>query len=449
MALAVLRRRPWAPCTALSSTILAHSTATNPLTTSQTASLSTSPPPPPPSGPLTGYKVLDLGQVVAGNFCGGLLAYFGADVIKVEPPGRGDALRHLRDLDPTGTSLWWRSYGRNRRCITVDLHQEAGREVVRRLAGTVDVLVENFRPGVMEKWKLGPADLPKILIYTRISGYGQTGPKAPLPGYASVSEAYGGFRFVNGYPDRAPVRPNISLGDSLAGMHAAFGAVMALLARDAPRGATPGAGQVVDAAISESLFNMLEGAVTEYVASGAVRPPSGSTITGVVPSGTWKAANGVFVVVGGNGNSVYDRLMKAIGHGDMGIDNPDYATDAKRVERESEICGAIEKWIAAHTSEHVMRVLNDARVPAGPILSVADIVAEPQYQARGLFHVTAAPGGAGGEVTVPAMLPVLSETPGSTRWAGPELGQHTGEVLAEVLGMSETEIGALKATGAI
>ena len=262
-----------------------------------------SPPPPPPSGPLTGYKVLDLGQVVAGNFCSGLLAYFGADVIKVEPPGRGDALRHLRDLDPSGTSLWWRSYGRNRRCITLDLHQESGRDIVRKLADNVDVLVENFRPGVMEKWGLGPKDLPSKLVYTRISGYGQTGPKAPLPGYASVCEAYGGFRYINGYADRAPVRPNISLGDSLAGLHAAFGTVMALLRRDGPHNGTQGnldnaLGQVVDAAISESLFNMLEGCVSEYAASQAVRPPSGSTLTGVVPSGCWKASDGVYVIIG-------------------------------------------------------------------------------------------------------------------------------------------------------
>lgn len=254
-------------------------------------------------GPLAGYRVLDLGQVVAGNFCGALLAYFGADVIKVEPPGRGDALRHLRQLDDTGTSLWWRSYGRNRRCITLDLHQEEGRDVARKLAHSVDVLIENFRPGVMEKWKLGPSDLPDRLIYTRISGFGQSGPKSTLPGYASVCEAYGGFRYINGYADRAPVRPNISLGDSLAGLHAAFGTVMALLERDgAHRPGRPSVGQVVDAAISESLFNMLEGCVSEYVASGAIRPPSGSTLTGVVPSGCWKARDDVYIIIGGNGN---------------------------------------------------------------------------------------------------------------------------------------------------
>ena len=422
---------------------------------SSASTTSSTPPTPPSSGPLAGYKVLDLGQVVAGNFASGLLAYFGADVIKIEPPGRGDALRHLRDLDKTGTSLWWRSYGRNRRCITVDLHQEQGREIVKKLAQNVDVIVENFRPGVMEKWGLGPNDLPPHLIYTRISGYGQTGPKAPLPGYASVCEAYGGFRYVNGYADRAPVRPNISLGDSLAGLHAAFGAVMALLQRDGPHSKSKnnvglGLGQVVDAAISESMFNMLEGIVSEYAASGTIRPPSGSTITGVVPSGCWKAKDGVYVIIGGNGNSVYNRLMTAIGHPEMGLDNPLYATDSKRVENESEICEAIEKWVSENSSEHVMAVLNEARVPAGPILSIKDIMEEDQYKARGMFE--SAPLLSNSEVesfVVPAMLPVLHGTPGETRWAGPELGEHTDAVLKEVLGMSEVEIEELRKLGAI
>ena len=422
-------------------------------TPASTVEGSSSPPPPPhtppPSGPLVGYRVLDLGQVVAGNFCSALLAYFGAEVIKVEPPSKGDALRHLRHLDDTGCSLWWRSYGRNRKCVTINLHEEKGRELVKKLANNVDILVENFRPGVMEKWGLGPTDLSPSLIYTRISGYGQTGPKAPNPGYASVCEAYGGFRYLNGYPDRAPVRPNISLGDSLAGLHAAFGAVMALLHQrtrnNTKAGATAGvaAGQVVDAAISESLFNMLEGCVPEYVASGAVRPPSGSTLTGVVPSGCWKASDGVYVIIGGNGNSVYNRLMAAIGRPDMGIENARYATDSKRVEHEQEICAVIEAWVAENSSHHVMEVLQGARVPAGTILSIADIMAEEQYRARGMFEEM------GGGVTVPAMVPVLSGTPGKTRWAGPELGEHTEEVLREELGMGAEEIGALREQGVV
>ncbi|KAI7842862.1 hypothetical protein COHA_003480 [Chlorella ohadii] len=401
---------------------------------------------PPPSGPLVGIKVVDVGQVVAGNFCGALLAYFGASVIKVEPPGRGDALRHLRMADPTGTSLWWRSYGRNRRCVTIDLHNEEGRAVLRQLANKADVLVENFRPGVMENWQLGPKDLKPELIYTRISGYGQTGPKAQLPGYASVCEAFGGFRYLNGFPDRPPVRPNISLGDSLAGLHAAFGAVMALLHRARSGGGAHG--QVVDASISESLFNMLEGCVPEYAASGKSRPPSGSTLTGVVPSGTWKCKDGVYVIIGGNGNSVYNRLIAAMGRPDMGIENPRFATDALRCENEREILDVIEDWVARHTSEEVMAAMNAARVPAGPILSTADICQEPQYLERGMIQKAAPPAG-GPEVTLPAMVPVLHGTPGSTRWAGPELGEHTEQVLKEELGMDDAEIARLRECGAI
>ncbi|KAL4419798.1 hypothetical protein ABPG75_006896 [Micractinium tetrahymenae] len=401
---------------------------------------------PPARGPLVGIKVLDVGQVVAGNFCGGLLAYFGADVIKVEPPGRGDALRHLRMEDGTGTSLWWRSYGRNRRCITIDLHNEEGRQVLRQLANHCDVVVENFRPGVMEKWQLGPKDLKPELVYTRISGYGQTGPRAQLPGYASVCEAFGGFRYINGFADRPPVRPNISLGDSLAGLHAAFGTVMALLHRS--QLGAGAAGQVVDASISESMFNMLEGCVSEYAAQGVVRPPSGSTLTGVVPSGTWKAKDGVYVIIGGNGNSVYNRLIAAMGRPDMGIENPRFATDALRCQNEKEILEVIEEWVGSHTSEEVMAAMNEARVPAGPILSTADIVAEPQYQHRGMIHAAAPPSG-GPEITMPAMLPVMHGTPGATRWAGPDLGEHTEEVLRGELGLGDAEIRRLRECGAI
>lgn len=400
-----------------------------------------------PSGPLVGIKVLDLGQVVAGNFCGALLAYYGADVIKIEPPARGDALRHLRMLDESGTSVWWRSYGRNRRCITVDLHKEEGREIAKTLANQSDVLIENFRPGVMEKWGLGPDNLKKELVYTRISGYGQTGPKASLPGYASVCEAFGGLRYINGYPDRPPVRPNISLGDSLAGLHAAFGAVMALLARQ--RLGPQAAGQVVDAAISESIFNMLEGCIPEYVSFGHNRPPSGSTLTGVVPSGCWKSKDGIYVIIGGNGNSVYDRLITACGRPDMGLTNDRYNTDSKRCDHEQEICQVIEDWVASHTADQVLAAMKEARVPAGPILSTADIFKDEQYQARGMFETVKGPNGEGKEVTLPAILPVLHGTPGKTRWAGPELGQHTDEVLKEVLGLGDGEIAKLRETEAI
>lgn len=398
----------------------------------------------PPSGPLVGFKVLDCGQVVAGNFAGALLSYFGADVIKVEPPKRGDALRHLRTIDDSGTSLWWRTYGRNRRCITVDMHSELGRDVVKRLANKCDVLIENFRPGVMEKWGLGPIDLKEDLIYTRISGYGQTGPKAHLPGYASVCEAVGGLRHLNGYPDRAPVRPNLSLGDSLAGLHAAFGAVMALLAREHKSAS----GQVVDATISESVFNMLEGCVPEWMEMGQDRGPSGSTVTGVVPSGTWKSKDEHWVVIGGNGNSVYSRLVEAIGRPDMGLGNERYATDSARVKHEVEINEAIEAWVGQHTKDEVIEIMTKARVPAGPILAPSEISSDLQYWARGMLqHV--APPGSNRQYHMPGIAPVLHGTPGRTRWAGPELGQHTEEVLKQELGMDDAEIAKLREAGAI
>ncbi|KAL3147428.1 hypothetical protein ABBQ38_014493 [Trebouxia sp. C0009 RCD-2024] len=388
-------------------------------------------------GPLQGIKVLDLGQVVAGNFCGAALAYFGADVIKVEPPGTGDALRSLRTTDKSGNSLWWRSYGRNRRCITVDMRQEEGRHIIKQLANNVDVLVENFRPGVMEKWGLGPKDLKPDMIFARISGYGQTGPKSQLAGYASVCEAYGGFRHLNGFADRPPVRPNMSLGDTLAGLHAAFGIVMALLHRQRHDNKVPG--QVVDAAISESMFNMLEGCIPEYVYSGHDRPPSGSTISGVVPSATMQSKDGKYVIIGGNGDSVYSRLMAAVGRPDMASSNPLYATNTHRCQRADEIYKVIGDWVASHTHDEVLAAMAEARVPSGPILSTADIYKEEQFRQRNMFHVAAPPEG-GEEVTLPAMLPVMTGTPGSTRWAGPDLGHHTDEVLKEQLNLDSDEL---------
>lgn len=351
------------------------------------------------------------------------------------------------------TSLWWRSYGRNKKSVTLDLRNEHSRDVVRGLAKKCHVLIENFRPGVMEKWGLGPKDLGDHLVYARISGYGQTGPKASLPGYASVCEAYGGFRYINGFVDRAPVRPNISLGDTLAGQTAALGILSSLLRRrDGPgkegRPIVAGGGQVVDAAISESMFNMLEGCVPEYFAHGTVRPCSGSTLTSVVPSGCWKSKDGVYVIIGGNGDSVYDRLMMAIGRPDMTTENPRYQTDQKRCGVEKEICDEIEAWVASRDSKDVMKVLNEARVPAGPILSVKDIIEEKQYQERGMFQKTSPPGSAN-EVVVPAMLPVLSKTPGRTKWAGADLGHHTEQVLKEELEMDDAAIKRLKDLGVI
>ena len=397
-----------------------------------------------PAKPLDGIKVIEIGQLVAGPFCGTLLGYFGAEIIKVESPGKGDALRGWRALDESGTSYWWYSIARNKKSVTANLRTEAGRAVVKRLIETADVVIENFRPGTMEKWGLGPDDFKESnpsLVYTRISGYGQTGPLATRPGYASVSEAFSGFRHLNGFPDRPPVRPNLSMGDSLAGLHAAFGTLLSLLHRE--RHNAPG--QVVDIAIYESMYNLMESVVPEYVATGAVREPSGSTLTGIVPTNTYLCADKKYVVIGGNGDSIYKRLMHAAGHPDLAED-PRMADNAGRVEHEATIDAALADWTASITSVEVLRILSDADVPSGPMYSVEDMLVDPQYQARGMFETVQ---GQEGEVTIPAIMPKLGTTPGETQWAGPgEVGGSSEEVYLAA-GFSESEIQALRATGDI
>jgi crotonobetainyl-CoA:carnitine CoA-transferase CaiB-like acyl-CoA transferase len=412
---------------------------------------------PTTDGPLAGVRVLDLGQVVAGNFAGALLGYFGANVIKVESP-QGDQLRDLRVLDPAGVSLWWRAHGRNKRSIAVNLHTDPGRDLIRRLAHQSDVILENFRPGVMEKWGLGPSDLPASLIYGRISGYGQTGPYAKKPGYASVCEGVGGFRYLNGYPDRAPVRPNISLGDTLAALHCVLGITMSLYhqqrlsAPSSPSSPTTNAkapGQVVDAAITESVYNMLEAVMAEEAAAGVDRHPSGSTISGVVPSGTFRTKDDQWVIIGGNGDSVYSRLMETVGRPDMTAAHDDYRSNARRMEKEAEIMDAISGWCGGKTLGEVCDAMETARVPAGPILRASDIASHPQFKARQMMHERVPVPGHDHTVDLPALLPLLSETPGRTRHAGADLGHHTDEVLREELGLTEKELTGLRAAGVI
>ena len=392
--------------------------------------------------PLDGIRVLELGQLVAGPFAGSLLGYFGAEVIKVEPPGTGDPLRGWRVLD-RGTSLWWRSLARNKKCITLNMRTEEGRHLVRRLADTADVLIENFRPGTMEKWGLGPEDLKATnprLVYARISGYGQTGPYRERPGFASVCEAVGGLRYVNGFPGEAPVRPNLSLGDTLAGMHAAFGVLLALLER---RRSGQDRGQVVDVSILESVFNMLEGVVPEYDGADVVREPAGSTVTGIVPTNTYRCQDGKFVVIGGNGDSIFRRLMRAAGRADMSAD-PRFEHNAGRVEHEREIDHAIAAWTSTMESAQVLKVLQEADVPSGPIYSVADMFEDPHFHARGLFQEVEAGDKA---LKIPTIAPLLSDTPGGTDWAGPEVGAHSQEVFREILGLSEEAIESLRRSG--
>lgn len=380
-----------------------------------------------PERPLHGVRVVEMGQLIAGPFAASMLAYFGAEVIKIEPPVTGDPLRGWRKLDEDGTSYWWRSIGRNKQSVTLDLRCDEGRELAAKLIRDCDVLIENFRPGTMEKWGLGPeefqADNP-ALVYTRVSGYGQTGPKANKPGFASVCEAYGGFRYVNGFADRPPVRPNLSMGDTLAGLHAVIGTLLALIGSN-----KVGQGQVVDVSIFESVFNLMEGVVPEYSGAGLVRQPSGSTLTGIVPTNTYLCSDGKHVVIGANGDSLFVRMMQKIGCKHMAEDAR-FADNAGRVEHEAEIDAAIEQWAAEHTSSEVLQAMDDVRVPAGPIYNVQDMFEDEHYKARGLFETVE-----NGEssLDIPAIPPLLSRTPGITDWAGPELGQHTEQVLSRYL----------------
>jgi crotonobetainyl-CoA:carnitine CoA-transferase CaiB-like acyl-CoA transferase len=393
--------------------------------------------------PLEGIRVLEMGQLLAGPFAGCVLGYFGAEVIKVEPRA-GDPIRGWREVRD-GTSLWWASLARNKKSVTLDLQQPRGRELAKALAAKSDVLIENFRPGAMEKWGLGPADLKVLrpeLIYARVSGYGQTGPYASQPGFASVCEGFAGFRHLNGFADRAPVRPNLSMGDTLAGLHAVLGILLALTAR--LRQKAP-AGQVVDVAIYESVFNMLESVVPEYDGAGVVREPSGSTITGIVPTNTYRCADGKYVIIGGNGDSIYQRLMRAIGRPEMAED-PRYATNAKRVENEKEIDAAISAWTGARDSGEALEALRKAEVPNGPIYNVADMLADPHFNARGMFETVQV---GGKPLKIPAIPPLLGDTPGRTDAPGPKLGAHTDEVLESLLGLKADARAELRAAGAI
>ena len=393
--------------------------------------------------PLEGIRVLELGQLIAGPFTGSMLAYFGAEVIKVEPPGKGDPIRQWRVVRD-GSSLWWHSVGRNKKCITIDLKQARGRELVRDLTKQCDVLVENFRPGVMEEWQLGPEQIKAInseLIYTRISGYGQTGPYAQKPGFASVCEGISGFRYVNGFPNEAPVRPNLSIGDTIAALHAVLGTVLALLARK--NHAQPG--QVVDVAIYESMFNLLEAVVPEYSGAGVIREPAGTTVTGIVPTNTYRCKDDKYVVIGGNGDSIFKRLMHTIGRADMAADE-DLAHNPGRVQREREIDDAISHWCTGLNSAQVIALLDGAQVPVGPIYNVADMFEDPHFHARGLFEEFQVNGK---PLTIPAMLPRLTATPGRTDWTGPAVGSHNVEIFSQLLGLDAVEMATLHASGVI
>ena len=393
--------------------------------------------------PLEGLRVIELGQLLAGPFAGCMLGYFGAEVIKVEPPG-GDPIRNWRELKD-GTSLWWRSLARNKKCISLDLKSEQGRDLVRQLLIDADIVIENFRPGVLEEWGLDPDSLRQQnprLIYARISGYGQTGPYSEKPGFASVCEAFSGFRYVNGYPDEVPVRANLSTGDTVSGLHAVIGILMALRARDNADGEQQM--QVVDIALYESMFNLLEAVIPEYDGAGLVRQPSGTTITGIVPTNTYRCADGKYLVIGGNGDSIFVRLMKAVGREDM-ANNDRYKNNSDRVRHESEIDQVLESWCRTVDLSEAMAVLEAHRVPCGPVYNAADMMQDKHFKYRELFEQVEINGE---PLKIPAIMPKLSDTPGSTEWPGPELGSHTDEILLG-LGLEKSRIKALKEAGIV
>ncbi len=395
--------------------------------------------------PLRGLRVLEMGQLLAGPFAGVILAAFGAEVIKIEPPKIGDPLRRWREVYK-GTALWWYILGRNKKCITLNLRHPRGQELARQLAKDVDIVLENFKPGTLEKWGLGYEDLRKLnprVIMVRVSGWGQTGPYSSRPGYASVAEAMGGFRYVTGYPDRPPVRPNLSLGDTLAGLHAALGALMAVYHRDVKG---TGQGQMVDVAIYEAVFNMMESLVPAYDKLGYVRERLGSKLSGIVPSNTYLCKDGKYIVIGGNGDTIFKRLMRAIGREDLAND-PRLEHNDGRVEHEEMIDRAIESWTKTHTYDDVFHALESAGVPCGPIYSAAEILKDPHFNARGLFETVEILDGE--KVKIPAILPFLSETPGRTEWVGPPLGAHNEEIYCRRLGLSHDELVALQEEGVI
>ena len=392
--------------------------------------------------PLAGMRVIEIGQLLAGPFTGTILGYFGAEVIKVEPPCQGDPIRSWREVR-NGTSLWWASLARNKKCVTLDLRNERGRALLRELAGKADVFIENFRPGTMEKWGLGPdtlkADNPG-LIYARISGYGQTGPNAPKAGFASVCEAYGGFRYVNGFPGEPPVRPNLSIGDTLAGIHAALGVLLAYIGRQ-----RDGTGQVVDVAIFEAVFNLLEAVIPEYAGAGVIRQPSGSTLTGIVPSNTYRCSDDKLIVIGANTNSMFKRLVEAMGQPDMAND-PRLADNAGRVTHQAEVDGAVQAWTGSLPAAAALAALDAAGVAAGPIYDARDMYEDPHFHARGLFQEVTIDGE---PLAIPAIVPLLSRTPGRTDFPGPALGSHNADVYGDLLGLDGDALGELREAGVI
>jgi formyl-CoA transferase len=391
---------------------------------------------------LAGLKVLELGQLIAGPFAAKTLADFGAEVIKIEPPGEGDPLRKWRMLKD-GTSVWWQVQSRNKRSLALDLRTAEGQDLVRRLAGEADVLIENFRPGAMEAWGLAPDDLLRAnprLIVLRISGYGQTGPYRNRPGFGVVAEAMGGLRHLTAEPGRVPVRVGVSMGDTLAALHGVIGILLALQHRHAS-----GRGQVIDVALYEAVFNCMESLLPEYSAFGAVRGPAGSALPGIAPTNAYLCADGAYALIAGNGDSIFKRLMALIGRPDLAND-ASLADNAGRVARVAELDNAIAQWTAQRSVQAVLSALEAASVPAGRIYTVADIAADPHYLARGMLDQVQLDDGS--TLTVPGIVPKLSATPGQRQRNAPTLGQDSDQVLRD-LGLSDAQISDLRSRGIV
>jgi len=393
--------------------------------------------------PLSGLRVIELGQLIAGPFASKILAEFGADVIKIEPPKTGDPLRTWRLLHE-GTSVWWAAHARNKRSVTLDLRQPEGQEVIRKLAADADILIENFRPGAMEKWGLGFKELHAInpkLIMLRVSGYGQSGPYRDRPGFGVIGEAMGGLRFLSGEPGRPPVRVGVSIGDTLSGLHGVIGVMMALRHREQQGGT----GQEVDVALYESVFNMMESLLPEYSKFGVVRQPSGASMPGIVPTNAYLCNDGRYALIAGNGDSIYKRLMETIGRTDLATD-PNLANNIGRAANAERIDAAISAYTQQHNLDTVLEAMNKAGVPAGKSYDAADIAHDPHYLARDMILEASLPDGS--TVQVPGIVPKLSQTPGQITRPAPELGQHTAEVL-EALGIEAAQQADWKTRGII
>ncbi|MHC5532955.1 CaiB/BaiF CoA transferase family protein [Priestia megaterium] len=379
--------------------------------------------------PLDGIKILELGNFVAAPFAGKIFAEFGAEVIKVEDPKSGDSLRNWRIMHGD-TSLWWYVHARNKKSITLNLREQDGQEAVRELVKEADVLIENFRPGTLEKWEIGYEDLKAInpsIIMTRISGYGQTGPYRNKVGFGSIAESMGGIRYLTGFPDRPPVRVGLAVGDSVAGLYAVIGTLMALRARDTD---PLKKGQYVDVALNEAVFSLLEGVLPEYDMKGIVRERTGATLEGIAPSNTYMCADGKYIVIAANSDSIFKRFMNAIGRSDL-AESHEFSNNQGRAQQAEYLDQIIEEWTKRHHQKEVQKILDEAGVPVGPIYSIEDIVNDEQFQARDMLEKVTLPDGE--NVLIPGIVPKLSQTPGSTEWIGPKLGQHNEEILGEKL----------------